>query len=360
VELLLRKNGVEIIKGNAKIVEKNRVLINDKEIFGKNIIIASGTSPLSLPKIKRDGKYIFYGEEALFFEEPPKKMLVIGAGATGLEMATIYNELGSEVWVVEIMEQILPGIDRELTDYLKRILLKQGIKIFTGSEVKNIKKKNKKLVVKIKNEKEEEIIVDRILLCVGRRPVLDFIRLPIEKDKKGFLNIDFQLKTSIETIYAIGDVTGPPLVAHKAMHQGIGVAEIITGKRKSYELKEVPFCVFTIPPLASIGVSEEEALKRGYKISIGRFPYAASGRASTLGEVEGMVKVIREEKNKTIIGVHILGEGAPLLIGEAIVALGNKLKGEELSELIHPHPTLLEILSEASANLDKKAIHILN
>lgn len=359
IEFLFKKNGVELLKGEAKIESSNRVSVNGEEIETESIVIATGSLPVDLSEIKRDGEVVFYGEEALFFEDLPQSMLVIGAGPTGLELASIYSAFGTRVYVVEIMSQILPGFDSEISEYLRKVLLKKGIKIFLNSMVERIEKDTFAKVAVKTFEKEEVIEVEKIVISAGRRPVSEVLKYTDVKDEKGFIKTDNRLMTPIENIYAIGDVIGTPLLAHKAMNEGIQVAEIIAGKRKESTRHLIPSCVFTIPPVACIGLSEDEARKKGYKVKIGRFPYTASGRASTLGEREGFVKIVANDEGK-IIGVHIIGEGADLMIGEGIVSVEEELDYRTIGEMVHPHPTLLEMIMEACENIDKKAIHILS
>ncbi|UCG93075.1 MAG: FAD-dependent oxidoreductase, partial [candidate division WOR-3 bacterium] len=298
-------------------------------------------------------------DDALELREIPKHLHVVGAGAAGLEMATIYARLGSSVTVVEIMEQILPGMEHELCDHLYKILKKSGIEIYLNSQVTGYEKKDNRLEVTIKKpDGEIREMHDKILVTVGRRPMdAAFKDLGIETDKKGYVCTDEHLRTNIENIFAIGDLVGPPLLAHKATKQGLIVADVLAGENVEHRELTIPSCVFTIPPLSSVGLTEKEALAQGLKIDIGRFPYRASGKAVSMGETEGLVKIIGDEHGK-LLGLHILGAESPSLIGEGVLALSKNLSVRDMAEIIHPHPTLTETIGEAAEDFYKKAIHI--
>jgi dihydrolipoamide dehydrogenase len=326
-----------------------------------SIVIATGTEVISLPGLDFDHTHIINTDDALELTEVPKKLLVVGAGASGLEMATVYSRLGSQVAVVEIMDQILPGMEHELCEHLYKIIKKSGIEIYLDSQVKGYEAKDNKLLVSIDKEgRNVEELYDKVLVTVGRRPSNKaFEDIDVELDNRGYLVTDDCLRTSIKNIYAIGDIMGPPLLAHKATKQGVMVAEIISGLRKEYEQTAIPSCVFTIPPLSSVGLTEKEAIAQGYKVLIGRFPFRALGKAVSMAETEGMVKIVGDENDK-LLGVHILGAESSNLIGEAILAIDRGLTVTDVAESIHPHPTLTEAMQEAAENLYKKAIHTVN
>ncbi len=365
IEYLFKSNNVIWKKAKAKILSEHKIeLTNDgtsDQIEAENIVIATGTEIIPLPGFEFDGKFITNTDDALQLNDVPQNLLVVGAGVCGLELATIYASLGSKVKVIEIMEQILPGMETELCEQLFKILKKRGIEIILDSTVCSHKILNGKVLVEIKSQ--NNIIsdtFDRILITVGRRPTdYAFKELGLEIDKKGYIVIDDSYRTSIKNIFAIGDITGPPLLAHKATKQGIEVAEIIAGLDNTKKMHSIPACVFTIPTFSSVGLTEKEAINQGYKIKIGRFPYRASGKALSMLETEGLVKIIAEEDGR-ILGIHILGAESPSLIGEAILAIDKHLKVSDLAEIIHPHPTLSEIMGEAAENFYKKAIHIIN
>ncbi len=366
IEYLFKNNNVQWKKARARILSEHRIELESngasEYIEAENIVIATGTEIIALTGFEFDGKYITNTDDALKLNDIPEKLLVVGAGACGLELATIYACLGSKVKVVEIMEQILPGMEAELCENLYKILKKNGIEILLKSTVQGYQFENNKIKVAIKGpESTSAEEFDRILITVGRKPTdFAFKNLGIEVDKKGYILVDDVYRTNIKNIFAIGDIIGPPLLAHKATKQGIEVAEIIAGiynTKKSHN--NIPSCVFTIPPLSSVGLTEKDAIEKGYKIKIGRFPYRASGKALSMLETEGIVKIVAEEDG-TILGIHILGAESPSLIGEGILALDKKLKVGDIAEIIHPHPTLTEAVGEAAENFYKKAIHIIN
>jgi dihydrolipoamide dehydrogenase len=292
-------------------------------------------------------------------------MLVIGAGASGLEMATIYNAFGTKVSIVEIMDQVSPGLDKELAENLAKLIKKQGIDLYLSSKVTEVEQGYIDLQVRVSSEGELiEKDVETLLLAVGRRPLTEELwdaGVAIETDGKGFIKVTEKLETSVEGIYAIGDVTGPPLLAHRATRQGVVAAEVIAGDAgAAYDPQAMPACIFTLPTVASVGLSEAEASQASYEIEVGRFPYSALGRAATLGERDGFVKIIAEKGSGSLLGMHILGTGADLMIGEGLLGIEMAATVSDLGASVHPHPTLIEAVMEAAENVKKRAIHIKN
>ncbi len=365
IEFLFKTHGIEWKNGFGRLISEHRVEIESREgtesVEAESIIIATGTEVMSLPGLQFDGQYVIGTDEALELKEIPERLLVIGAGASGLEMSTIYARLGSTVTVVEIMDQILPGMEAELCGHLHKILKKSGIEILVNSQVTGYEIKDKTLEAAIQNAGEEEKrVFDKILVTVGRRPMHSaFEAIALETDKKGYIVADRALRTSLKNIYAIGDVIGPPLLAHKATAHGIAVAEVICGLKEALTPSVIPSCVFTIPPLSSVGLTEKEAAGHGYTVKTGRFPYRASGKALSMAESEGLVKIIGDEDG-TLLGVHILGAESSSLIGECVIAVDKALSVADLEHSIHPHPTLTETIHEAAENFYKRAIHIPN
>jgi len=365
VEYLFKTNGVEWTQGRARIVSDHTVEAEHdgaNETFeADNIVIATGTDVVALPGLEFDHKYIIDTDDALEIGDVPERLLVIGAGASGLEMATIYSRLGSKVTVVEIMEQILPGMENELCDQLYKIVRKTGIDIRVNSQVRDYARKEDMLQVSIETEGnivEEKF--NKILVTVGRRPSrAAHENIDLQIDNRGYLVVDECLRTSKKNIYAIGDIIGPPLLAHKATKQGVVVAEIIAGVKEKYEATAIPSCVFTIPPLSSVGLTEKQAIEQGHKVVVGRFPYRASGKAVSMGETEGFVKIVGDENGK-LLGMHILGAESPNLIGEGILAIDKGMRVSDIADSIHPHPTLTETIQEAAENFYKQAIHAAN
>jgi dihydrolipoamide dehydrogenase len=368
VEFLFKANQVELIRGTARITQPGKVEVteaaNTQSLEAEAIIIATGSAPVPLPHVKPDDERIFFAERALFFARPPASMLVVGAGATGMEMATIYNSFGTRVTIVEIMDQVAPGLDKEVAENLAKLLKKQGIELFLSSKVTGVTASGEGLTVSIETpDGEETREVDKLLLGVGRKPVTGNLwsdTVAIETTKKGFIKISKKLETSVPGIYAVGDVTGPPLLAHRATRQGVVAAEVTAGHDVQYDPAAMPGCFYTIPNVASVGLTEQQCMESGLDIEIGRFPYSALGRASTLGERDGFVKIIAQKGSGKFLGMHVIGVGADTLIGEGILGLELDVNVEILGTAVHPHPTLLEAVMEAAENVKKRAIHVKN
>lgn len=364
IKVLLKNYNVEVIFGEANFLDEKSLLVKTKngdiKIVSKYVIIATGSRPAELENIKRDGNFIWNSDDAVSLKEIPKRLLIIGAGAVGLEFASIYSRLGSEVMVIEIANQILPGVDSECANILKRALEKQNIKIFTNSKV--IGYKGNVFEIEI-DGKVENFEFDKVLLAIGRKPNVENLnleKLGISLNEKGFIKVNEKLQTNVENIYAIGDVIGQPLLAHKASKEGIIAVEIIAGIESKYDIKYIPSVVYTNPELASVGLSEEEAKKRGYKIKVGKFPISANGKALSMNITDGIAKIITNEENDEILGIHIVSPEASSLIAEGTLAMESYLTSEDIALTVHPHPSISEILMEAAENVKKKAIHIIN
>lgn len=327
IKSLLEK--VEIINGEGKIIDKNKVNVNDKVLEGKNIVIATGSMPIRLPNI--DG---MTNEEILELEEVPKKLLIIGGGAIGAEFGCIFNRFGSEVTIVEMLEQIIPTEEKEIAEELKRGMEKDGIRIYTNAKVEYVKGNNA-LIKTSEGEIKEEF--DKVLIAVGRKANFDkeeMGKLGVKCSKKG-IKVNKQMQTSVDNIYAVGDVTGEMQLAHYGYHQGITAAENIMGK-KSKISKVVPNCIYTIPEIASVGKITDKFKKANY---------AANGKARTLDEIRGFIKVYFE-KDK-VVGCSIIGENATELIAEATLAINNRISVKDIKKTIHAHPTLAELFFDA-------------
>jgi dihydrolipoamide dehydrogenase len=363
IELLFKQNNVDLIVGNGKIISPDTVLVNEEqEVKGKNIVIATGSKPAGLPFLKVDGTYIIDSDTALELEDIPKNLLVIGAGAIGVEMGVIYNYLGADVTIVEILEHIIPGGDVELSEILKKELKKQKIKIHTATKVTdpviNINEKNIGFSFR-QDGKEWQESFSRALLSVGRVPNSRDIFsefLDIETDKRGFIVVDTNLQTKVPTIFACGDVIGPPLLAHKASHQAIAVVDFIADGKEVIHFP-IPGAVFTFPEFASIGLTEEEAKEKGIEIKIGRFPYSAGSRSNAIDEKAGLVKIIADKEN-ILIGAHIVGAEAGELMPLLNFAVSKKMKADEFKEIVMIHPTLSENTWEAVGEIAGFSIHI--
>lgn len=367
VEFLLRKNNVTKISGHGFVLKPGLVGVkNEKdeiEIQASNIIIATGARPRELHGINIDGKVIITSKEAMLLEKPPRSMIIIGAGAIGVEFAYFYNSFGTKITLLEMMSSILPNEDREITDILAKSFQKSGIDILTGTKVVEAKAVDGQAQVKIQNENGEKTLkADLALVAIGVRGNSDDLGLEnigVEVENS-FIKVDKKTyKTNVDGIYAIGDVIGPPLLAHVASAEGIRCVENIAGvETLPIDYYGIPNCTYCIPQVASIGLTEEKAIELGYEIKVGRFPFRANGKALALGETEGMVKVIFDAKYGELLGAHIVGPEATELIAEFGVAKTLESTAFEIAKTIHAHPTLSETLMEASADSLKEAIHI--
>jgi dihydrolipoamide dehydrogenase len=374
VNQLFKANGVTFAYGDASFIGKNTVSLKTKdgtteEYTAPAIVIATGSAPIDVKAWPRDGDTIINSDDAVQVKRIPKNLLVVGGGVIGLEFATVYTRLGAKVLVVEALSQILTGTDAEISKTLGRILKKQGVEIALDTKVTAIEKTGDAAVKATFNgaytsNKDETREFDMVLVAVGRRPVTDTLNLAaagLKVNDKGFLDVDAQRRTSVEGIYAIGDVTGAPLLAHKAMKEGVVAAEVIAGdKASAFDPVAIPNCVYTDPEVATIGLSEEEAKAAGYEVRIGKFPLIASGRARTMNESDGLIKLVGDAKTDILLGMHIVAPQAESLIGEGVIALEMGATVEDIGLSIHPHPTLTESIMDAAEAMHGKAIHIVN
>jgi dihydrolipoamide dehydrogenase len=370
VEFILKSHKVEILPGSATFVGHKRVRVEGDgeacEISAENIVIATGSEPAPLKGLPTDGRRIVTSDEALDWTEAPQRLLIVGAGAVGLELAVVYQRFGARVTVVEMMDQILPGMDAESAFMLERSLRKRGIDIRLSSLVSAVEDSADRLTARIvprEGGAETWIETDRILVAVGRRPVtapLGLSATGLHPAERGFIKVNAHRETEVAGIYAIGDCAEAPLLAHKAMREGIVAAERIAGKTTTYDVRGVPAVVYTEPELASVGLTEEQAKETGADYTVGKFPFTASGRAVTMGRAEGQVKVIADRETHTLLGVHIVGPNASELIAEPTLALEMGATVHDVAWAIHAHPTLSEAVAEAMENYFGKAIHILN
>ncbi len=366
---LLKGNAVETVLGDAVFKDAQTVEIKSskgsKVIAAKNFIVATGSRPIEIPGFVIDEKNVLSSTGALALEEIPKKVVVIGGGYIGLEISGFLSDFGTEVVVLEAAKELLSGIvDKDAVQVVVRKLKKKGVTITTESFAKSYKKKGSVLEVTYEVAGKAQVVeVDKILLTVGRKPNSDQANLKgigLNIDEKGFVKVNAQRKTNIPGIYAIGDIAGQPMLAHKASHEGVLVAEVIGGKNRAYDAKTVPAVIFTDPEIASAGMTEEECKKAGYTdLKIGKFPFAANGRAVSLMETDGFVKIIANAKNNIVLGVHVCGPEASQLISEAALAIEMGATLEDLALTIHPHPTLGETVMEAAEAALGHAIHII-
>ncbi len=367
VEFLFKKNKIKYFKGTGSFKNKNQILVIDKEkketiLETKNIIICTGSEPVSLPNIKFDEDKILSSTGALKISKVPKKMVVVGGGYIGLEMGSVWSRLGSEVQVVEFLDQITPGMDKEVSNEFLKILKKQGIKFNLKTKVEKISKTNSGVSIDvIDNEgKKSKIESSVVLISVGRKPFtekLNLSKVGVELDKKGRIKVNKKFQTNITNIYAIGDVIDGPMLAHKAEEEGIAVAELIAGQSGHVNYDTIPGVIYTSPEVASIGKTEEQLKEKNINYKIGKFPFIANSRAKAIDEPEGFVKILADSKTDKVLGVHMIGPHAGEMIAEMSVAMEFGASSEDIARTCHAHPTFSEAIKEAALSVDKRQIH---
>ena len=362
VQFLMKKNKIDIISGYGKIKAGKKVDVNGTEYTAEHIIIATGSRSRELPSIPQDGEKVIGYRKAMTLEKQPKKLIIVGSGAIGIEFAYFYNAMGTEVTVVEYMPRIVPVEDEEISKQLARSFKKSGIKIMTSTEVTAVDTSGKEVKATVKTKKGEDILeADVLLSAVGIKTNLENIGLEdvgIITDRDKILVNDFY-QTNIPGYYAIGDVTAGPALAHVASAEGILCVEKIAGQHvEALDYGNIPGCTYCSPEVASVGLTEAQAKEQGYEIKVGKFPFSASGKASASGNTEGFVKVIFDAKYGEWLGCHMIGAGVTDMIAEAV--LGRKLEttGHEVLKTVHPHPTMSEAVMEAVADAYDEVIHI--
>ena len=367
VEYLMRKNKITYLKGKGEFVDKTSLKISGSDgseniIEAERIIISTGARPKVLPFIPVDEKRIITSKKAMTLDEVPESIVIIGAGAIGLEFAYFYSVLGASVTIVEMLERIAPNEDEEISAQLSKSFKKRGIKILTSTKVESAKIENEKVVVKVNNaEGSQKIEAAYALNAIGVTGNIDGFGLEnigVETEG-GFIKVSKpSYQTNVKNVFAIGDVIGSPLLAHVASAEGIACVENFAGEASSVDYDSIPACTYCQPQIASIGLTEKQAREQGLKVRIGKFPYSASGKAAAIGEREGFVKLIFDEKYGELLGAHIIGAEATEMIAEMSVA--KKLEGDYFSifKTVHAHPTLSEMIMEAAADANNEAIHI--
>jgi len=367
IEFLFKKNKVTYYKGLASLKSSNQISVTslkNKEIIieTENVIISTGSEPVSLPGIKFDEKVIVSSTGALSLNTVPKKMVVIGGGYIGLEMGSVWSRLGSEVHVIEFLDHITPGMDKEISKEFMKILQKQGINFHLETKVESIKKNNKEVIILTsdKNKKKINFNCDVALISVGRKPNtknLNLSSVGVVLDEKKRIKTDKNFKTNIKNIYAIGDVIEGPMLAHKAEEEGIAVAELLAGQSGHVNYNVIPGVIYTSPEVASVGKTEEQLKELKVKYKVGKFPFLANSRAKAINEPEGFVKILADEKTDKVIGVHIIGPHAGEIIAEMAIAMEFGASSEDIARTCHAHPTFSEAVKEAALSVDKRAIH---
>jgi dihydrolipoamide dehydrogenase len=369
VRQLMKTNKVVVLEGMGTIFAPGKVLVKSaagetQQIETRNIIIATGSAAVELPFAKFNGKTIVSSTEALSFEEPPKKFLVIGAGAIGLELGSVWNRLGSEVTIVEFLPRIAIGFDLELSNLLQRTLTAQGINFHLEAKVTGAKIENGRVIVSAMKANENLTFeADKVLVSVGRRPFSEGLgaeKVGVEFDDRKRIKVDKHFRTNIEGIYAIGDVIAGPMLAHKAEDEGVACVEIIAGKSGHVNYDAIPGIIYTNPELAGVGITEDQAKEKGLNVRVGKFPFRANARALANDDVEGVVKFVADAETDKILGAHVLHHGASELIAEPTSVIEFGGSSEDLGRTCHSHPTLSEAVKEAALAVEKRALHIMN
>lgn len=367
VQFLLKKNSIELIEGHAKLTSDKKVEVTasdgSKNTYeAKHIILATGARSKQLPNLPQDGKKIIGYRQALSLKKQPESMIVVGSGAIGTELAYFYNSIGTKVTLVEFLPNILPNEDEDVSKQLARSLKKSKIKVMTKSSVESVDTSGDKCIARIKTKKgEEQIEADIVLSAVGVTPNIENIGLEELgiKTENGKIVVDPYYNTNIAGVYAIGDIIEGPALAHVASEEGIICVEKLAGKNPiplAYNI--IPGCVYTVPEVASMGMTEKQAIDNGYDIRVGKFPFTASGKATAANAREGFIKLIFEKKTDSIIGAHFIGMNVTEMISEMVISKKFGIKGKDIMSTIHPHPSMSEAIMEAAAAAHEEAVHL--
>jgi dihydrolipoamide dehydrogenase len=369
VNFLMDKNKVTVLEGVGSFEDATHVKVTKADgssevVEAKNIIIATGSKPSSLPFIKLDKERVITSTEALKLPEVPKHLVIIGGGVIGIELGQVYLRLGAEVSVVEFMDRIIPGMDAALSKELTKVLKKQGMKFYTSHKVQSVDRKGKIVIVKAENAKGEIITLegDYALVSVGRRPYTDGLnadKAGVKLTERGQIEVNDHLQTNVSNIYAIGDVVRGAMLAHKAEEEGVMVAEILAGQKPHIDYNLIPGVVYTWPEVAAVGKTEEQLKTDGVAYKAGSFPFKALGRARAGGDTDGFVKILADAKTDEVLGVHMIGARCADLIAEAVIAMEFRASAEDISRMSHAHPTFAEAIKEAAlAATDNRALHV--
>ncbi len=364
---LMKKNRVTVLRGRATLLAADRVRVAPAEgapieLGARAVLLATGSVPVQLPFLPFDGVRVVDSTGALSFDRVPEHLCVIGAGAVGLELGSVWSRLGAKVTVVEMMPQIAPFADTQLARTLQRALKEQGLELLVKTRVTAAKVDEGGVTLSLQDAKDQasELRCDRVLVAVGRRPYsegLGLAEVGVALDERGKVKVDEELRTSVSGVYAIGDLIDGPMLAHKAEEEGVAVAERLAGQPGHLDYKAIPNIIYTSPELACVGETEEQLKARGVEYKVGRFLFRANGRAKSLGEEEGMVKILADARTDRLLGVHIVGARASDLIAELVLAFEFQASAEDVARTIHAHPTLSEIVKEAALAVDGRAIH---
>ncbi len=366
---LFRKNKIEWLQGHARLAGGNQIEVNpvgkdQAEVYTVSatyIIIATGSVPTMIPPAPVDNELIVDSTGALAFNDVPRKLGVIGAGVIGLELGSVWNRLGSEVIILEALDEFLPSADRQIATNAEKLLRKQGLDIKLGAKVTGTGSNNRTITVTYEDKNgKQQLSIDKLIVAVGRRPNTEGLGakdIGLDVDERGFIVVDDFCRTTVDNIYAIGDVVRGPMLAHKASKEGIAIVERIARKSSHFDYNFVPWVIYTWPEIAWVGQTEQELKEQGKEFRVGVFPFAASGRAHAMGDTEGMIKMISDATTDRILGVHVLGPNASELIAESVLAMEFDGSSEDIARTIHAHPTLAEAMHEASLAVDMRTLH---
>jgi len=367
VDYLMKKNNITVLQGHGRLKGPGRVEVTPASgpaiaVTAKHVILATGSAVKTLPGITPDGRRIITSTEALALDSVPKSMIILGAGAVGVEFASIYARFGSAVTLVEMLPRVLPVEDEEVSAEMHKALKRRGIEVRVGTKVESVKVGDKQVEIQVTGAKGSETLKAEVVLsAVGRQPVTDDVGLQTTKAvvERGFVKVDAMMRTAEPWLYAIGDIVPTPMLAHLASHEGIVAAEAIAG-RKPHPIRyeQVPNATYSEPEVGSVGLTEAQAKERGHKVKVGRFPFPPLGKGRILNTQEGFVKLVADERYDELLGVHIIGPRATELIAEGVLGLRLETTVEEIEHAIHAHPTLAEAMGEAAAALHSRGIHL--
>jgi len=368
IEFLMDKNKVDVLQGVGSLTDATHINIDHKgktqAIEAKNIILATGSKPSTLPFIKLDKERVITSTEALKLKEIPKHLIIIGGGVIGLELGQVYKRLGAEVTVVEYMDRILPTMDAGLSKELTKVLKKQKMVLNVSHKVKSVERKGKEVTVKADDKKGQEIVLkgDYCLVCVGRKPYTEGLGLEaagVKLDDRGRVGVNDELQTNVPNIYAIGDVVRGAMLAHKAEEEGVLVAELLAGQKPHIDYNLIPGVVYTWPEVASVGKTEEQLKEQGVEYKVGQFPMRALGRSRASMDLDGFVKILADSSTDEVLGFHMIGARAADLIAEGVTAMEFRASAEDIARMSHAHPTYSEAIKEAAlAATEDRPLHI--
>ena len=369
IKALFKNNGVTPFNGHARLLQKNHVEVTNKKaetsvLVAKDVILATGSEPIELPMAMFDGQLIVDSWGALDFDAVPSTLGIIGAGVIGLELGSVWQRLGTEVVMLEALEEFLPMVDRKIAKEAQHAFKRQGLDIRLGSKVTSVKTNDDGVEVTYEDAKgSKSLKVDKLIVCVGRRPFTKGLFEPsvnIALDDRGFIEVNEHCSTSLPNVWAVGDVVRGPMLAHKGTEEGVMVADLIAGKVGEVNYDAIPSVIYTAPEIAWVGKTESEVKETGKPYKVGTFSFAANGRAKGMQQTEGLVKLITDKTDDELLGVHIVGAMAGELIAEAVLAIDFSASGEDLQRICHAHPTLTEAIHEAALSADGRAIHAIN